>query len=93
MLLANTNTNQFIGAFEEVYDANKEAINDLLRICPNQNTGFRLWNMPYIGDEDVKDSRIIADFINVELETNQKFFRLAIMINYCNDLLFFVHAS
>lgn len=52
----------------------EEAINELLRICPNQNAGFRLWNMPGSAEEEVKDSRRIADFIKAELEGNQKLY-------------------
>jgi len=48
------------------------AIDELLRICPNQNAGFRLWNMPGNADEEVKDSRRIADFIKAELEEKQQ---------------------
>ncbi|MGC4035220.1 MAG: hypothetical protein QM764_04600 [Chitinophagaceae bacterium] len=52
----------------------KAAVNELLRICPNQNAGFNLWNMPGNAEEEVKDSRRIADFIKSELEGNQKLY-------------------
>lgn len=48
------------------------AVAELLNICPNQNTGFRLWNMPGTAEEEVKDSRRIADYIKAELEANLK---------------------
>lgn len=48
------------------------AVAELLNICPNQDTGFRQWNMPGTAEEEVKDSRRIADYIKAELEDNLK---------------------
>lgn len=50
------------------------AINELLQICPNQNSDFRQWKMPGVADEVVKDSRRIADYIKGELEEKHKIF-------------------
>ncbi len=51
--------------------AKNDAINHFLSICPNINQLYSAWRVPGSADEDVKDSRKIADFIKAELEDNQ----------------------
>lgn len=48
------------------------AIQKFLTICPNHNTPFRAWDISGSAEEEVKDSRRIADFIKAQLEEKDK---------------------
>lgn len=50
------------------------AIIELLKICPNYNKELKTWKMPSDVEEEVKDSRRIANLIKAELEKNQGVF-------------------
>jgi len=52
----------------------EEAIQEFLKICPNYNTQFKDWDISGVADEEVKDSRRIADFIKAELEEKLKIY-------------------
>jgi len=75
-----TNSWNFDSSFNLIFEnpfakqKKEDAIKEFLRICPNFNREFRTWNMPGTVEEDVKDSRRIADFIKAELEEKSKIY-------------------